>query len=90
MLHVDAIDTYYGQSQVLFGMDLSIGAGQVVSLMGRNGMGKTTTVRSIMGLLPIAAGAIRFEGAGISGLPAYKVAQLGFGLVPEVGRFSPT
>ena len=89
MLQVDAIDTYYGQSQVLFGMELSIAAGQVVSLMGRNGMGKTTTVRSIMGLLPIAGGVIRFEDREISGLPAYKVAQLGFGLVPEGRQIFP-
>jgi branched-chain amino acid transport system ATP-binding protein len=89
MLHVDAIDTYYGRSQVLFGMELKIEPGQVVTLLGRNGMGKTTTVRSIMGLLPITAGAIRFEERNIAGLPAYKIAKLGFGLVPEGRQIFP-
>ena len=88
-LHVDAIDTYYGRSQVLFGMELKIEPGQVVTLLGRNGMGKTTTVRSIMGLLPITAGTIRFEERNIAGLPAYKIAKLGFGLVPEGRQIFP-
>jgi branched-chain amino acid transport system ATP-binding protein len=83
LLEVDAIETCYGRSQVLFGMSLAVGAGEMVTLMGRNGMGKTTTVRSIMGLTPARAGAIRFDGADIRALPAYRVAQIGVGLVPE-------
>ena len=83
LLDVDGIETCYGRSQVLFGLSLKIAAGEMVTLMGRNGMGKTTTVRSIMGLTPARTGAIRFAGADIRLLPAYRVAQLGLGLVPE-------
>ncbi len=83
LLEIDGIETCYGRSQVLFGLSLAIAAGEMVTLMGRNGMGKTTTVRSIMGLTPARAGAIRFAGADIRALPAYRVAQLGLGLVPE-------
>jgi branched-chain amino acid transport system ATP-binding protein len=83
LLEVDGIETCYGQSQVLFGLSLTIAAGEMVTLMGRNGMGKTTTVRSIMALTPARVGAIRFAGADIRALPSYRVAQLGLGLVPE-------
>jgi branched-chain amino acid transport system ATP-binding protein len=83
LLEVDGIETCYGRSQVLFGLSLKIAAGEMVTLMGRNGMGKTTTVRSIMGLTPARAGTIRFGGAEIHALPAYRIAQLGLGLVPE-------
>ena len=83
LLEVDGIETCYGRSQILFGLSLAIAAGEMVTLMGRNGMGKTTTVRSIMGLTPARAGAIRFAGSDIRTLPAYRVAQLGLGLVPE-------
>jgi len=83
LLSVEGIETCYGRSQVLFGLSLAIATGEMVTLMGRNGMGKTTTVRSIMGLTPARAGAIRFAGADIRTLPAYRVAQLGLGLVPE-------
>src|SRR5881394_4551140 len=83
MLAVDRIETCYGLSQVLFGVSLAIAPGEMVTLMGRNGMGKTTTVRSIMGLTPARAGSIRFDGREIRGLPAYRVAKLGIGLVPE-------
>jgi branched-chain amino acid transport system ATP-binding protein len=83
MLEVEGIETFYGASQVLFGLDLTIGAGEVVTLMGRNGMGKTTTVRSIMGLTPPKRGRIRFRGHDLAGLPAYRIAQLGIGYVPE-------
>src|SRR3546814_11882760 len=83
LLEVDSIDTFYGRSQVLFGMGLAIDAGEVVTLMGRNGMGKTTTIRSIMGLTPASQGAIRFRGSDIRGLPSYRVAKVGIGLVPE-------
>src|SRR3989449_10649442 len=89
MLTVDSIETAYGVSQVLFGVSLSVGAGQVVTLLGRNGMGKTTTVRSIMGIAPPKAGTIRFEGRAIHGLPPYRVAQAGLGLVPEGRQVFP-
>ena len=89
MLEVRRIDTHYGRSQALFGMSLDIAGGEVVSLMGRNGMGKTTTVRSIMGMLPIAGGAISFAGKAIAGLPSYRIAKLGIGLVPEGRQIFP-
>jgi len=89
MLEVRGIETSYGPSQVLFGMSLSVGQGEVVTLLGRNGMGKTTTVRSIMGLVPIRAGEIVFDGRRISGLPAYRVAKAGLGLVPEGRQVFP-
>ena len=83
MLRVENLETFYGESQVLFGMELEEDAGEVVTLLGRNGMGKTTTVRSIMGLTRPRAGRVWFEGAEITGLPAYRVARAGLGLVPE-------
>ncbi len=89
VLDVSGIETSYGLSQVLFGVSLTIAAGEMVTLMGRNGMGKTTTVRSIMGLTPARAGSIRFTGAEIRGLPPYKVAQRGIGLVPEGRQVFP-
>src|SRR5258708_3353525 len=89
LLEVENIETRYGRSQVLFGISLAIAAGEMVSLMGRNGMGKTTTVRSIMGLTPATAGTVRFDGADISRLPAYRVAQQGIGLVPEGRQVFP-
>jgi branched-chain amino acid transport system ATP-binding protein len=89
MLEVSGIETAYGLSQVLFGMSLTIAPGEMVTLMGRNGMGKTTTVRSIMGLTPARSGSIRFAGEDIRGLPAYKVAKLGIGLVPEGRQIFP-
>src|SRR5437660_4724056 len=89
LLEVDGIETCYGLSQVLFGLSLSIKSGEMVTLMGRNGMGKTTTVRSIMGLTPARAGSIRFAGREIRGLPAYRVAKLGLGLVPEGRQIFP-
>jgi branched-chain amino acid transport system ATP-binding protein len=89
VLALDGIETCYGLSQVLFGVSLAIAPGEMVTLMGRNGMGKTTTVRSIMGLTPARAGAIRFMGTDIRGLPSYKVAQHGIGLVPEGRQIFP-
>jgi branched-chain amino acid transport system ATP-binding protein len=89
VLAVDNIETCYGLSQVLFGVSLAIAPGEMVTLMGRNGMGKTTTVRSIMGLTPARAGTIRFDGGEIRGWPAYKVAQRGIGLVPEGRQIFP-
>ena len=89
VLDVSNIETCYGLSQVLFGVSLTIAPGEMVTLMGRNGMGKTTTVRSIMGLTPARAGTIRFMGEEIRGLPSYKIAQLGIGLVPEGRQIFP-
>ena len=89
MLAVEGLETSYGLSQVLFGVSFRIGAGQVATLLGRNGMGKTTTVRSIMGMLPCKAGSISFEGAAISGQPSYRIAQAGIGLVPEGRQIFP-
>ena len=77
VLELSGVETCYGLSQVLFGVSLSIAQGEMVTLMGRNGMGKTTTVRSFMGLTPARAGAIRFGGAEIRTLPAYRIAQRG-------------
>jgi branched-chain amino acid transport system ATP-binding protein len=89
LLHVSDVETCYGQSQVLFGISLEIAAGEMVTLMGRNGMGKTTTVRSIMGLTPARAGTIRFADRDIRTQPSYRVAQLGLGLVPEGRQIFP-
>ncbi len=83
LLELAGVETCYGRSQVLYGVSLAIGAGEMVTLMGRNGMGKTTTVRSIMGLTPAMAGSIRFGGEEIRGQPSYLIAQRGLGLVPE-------
>jgi branched-chain amino acid transport system ATP-binding protein len=83
------VETCYGLSQVLFGVSLAIAPGEMVTLMGRNGMGKTTTVRSIMGLTPARSGVIRFDGSEIRGQPAYKIAKLGIGLVPEGRQIFP-
>src|SRR6188474_3238352 len=89
VLALDGIETCYGLSQVLFGLSLAIAPGEMVTLMGRNGMGKTTTVRSIMGLTPAIAGSIRFAGEEIREVPSYRVAQLGIGLVPEGRQVFP-
>ena len=89
LLELRDIETSYGLSRVLFGVSLTIGRGEMVSLLGRNGMGKTTTVRSIMGLTPAAAGSIRFGGEEIRLLPAYRIAKRGVGLVPEGRQVFP-
>ena len=89
MLTVESIETAYGVSQVLFGVSLTVEAGRVVTLLGRNGMGKTTTVRSIMGIVRPRAGTIRFDGRAIHRLPSYRVAQAGLGLVPEGRQVFP-
>jgi branched-chain amino acid transport system ATP-binding protein len=89
LLEVDGIETCYGLSQVLFGMSLKVKPGEMVALMGRNGMGKTTIIRSIMGLTPSRAGTIRFDGRDVRQLPAFRIAQLGIGLVPEGRQIFP-
>ena len=89
MLKVDKLETAYGQSQVLFGVSFAIREGEVATLLGRNGMGKTTTVLSIMGMVPSKGGAIEFDGKPVRGLPSYRVAQAGIGLVPEGRQVFP-
>ncbi len=95
MLHLRSLKAGYGASQVLFDISLNIAAGEVVTLLGRNGMGKTTTIRAIMGLLPsvggrIWGGDVMLDGAPITGLPAHRIAQRGLGLVPEGRQVFPT
>ena len=89
MLSVENLETFYGRSQALFGVSLEVGAGEAVGLLGRNGMGKTTTVRSLFGIAPPAAGEIRFEGRSIRGLAPHRIARLGLGLVPEGRQVFP-
>ncbi len=89
MLEIKDLEAAYGESQVLFGMHLEVDDGEVVSLLGRNGMGKTTTIRSIMGMIPSRGGSIKFDGQEIRDLVDYKIAQLGFGLVLEGRQIFP-
>ena len=90
MLQVRGLQASYGAAQVLFDISLDVGAGEVVTLLGRNGMGKTTTVRSIMGLLRPRGGEVRFDGSAVTGLAPYRVAKTGIGLVPEGRQIFPT
>ena len=89
MLSVQSIDSSYDTTQVLFGMSLEINRGEVVTLLGRNGMGKTTTIRSIMGLIKPHSGSVYFEDSEITGWPAFKIAKAGLGLAPEGRRIFP-
>lgn len=89
MLHVENIETYYDTSQALFGMSFEINAGEVITLLGRNGMGKTTTVNSLMGILKPRAGSIKLDGMEVMGSKSFKMAQLGLGLVPEGRQIFP-
>ncbi len=89
MLEVRELTTHYGSSQALFGMSFDVTAGQVVTLLGRNGMGKTTTINSIMGVVPASGGSIRFEGQELVGQPSFRTANLGLGLVPEGRQIFP-
>ncbi|HXE68391.1 MAG TPA: ABC transporter ATP-binding protein [Hyphomicrobiaceae bacterium] len=82
MLEVRDLNAYYGKSHILQGVNLDVAAGEVVSLLGRNGVGRSTTVKAIMGEIP-PAGSIRFKGRDIAGLPSYRIARLGLGYVPE-------
>jgi branched-chain amino acid transport system ATP-binding protein len=90
MLNVDNLQAAYGPAQVLFGVTFTVEAGEVVTLLGRNGMGKTTTLRTIMGLLPAKGGSAAFDGVALTGLPPYRIAQAGLGLVPEGRQVFPT
>ena len=89
LLEIKGLETFYGASQALFGVDLDVREGEVVALMGRNGMGKTTTISSILGLVRPRSGAISFAGKAISGLRPHRIARLGLGLVPEGRRCFP-
>ncbi|MEQ9332387.1 ABC transporter ATP-binding protein [Thalassobaculum sp.] len=90
MLSVEELTSGYGDSQVLFGMGFEVAAGEVVTLMGRNGMGKTTTVSTVMGLVRPTGGTVLVEGEPVQGLPPYRIAQRGLGLVPEGRQVFPT
>lgn len=90
MLELIDIHTYYGESYVLQGLSMSVGEGSVVALLGRNGMGKTTTIRSIIGFNPARRGSIRFKGQEITAAKSYRIAQLGIGLVPQGRQIFPS
>src|SRR5437762_5719949 len=90
LLEVENIETRYGLSQVLHGVSLAVHAGETVTLMGRNGMGKTTTIRSILGLTPPRSGTVRVRGRSVTGMAAHRIARLGIGLVPEGRGIFPT
>jgi branched-chain amino acid transport system ATP-binding protein len=90
MLVVNKLAAAYGLAQVLFDVSFSINAGEVVTLLGRNGMGKTTTIRTLMGLLPVRNGSAVFDGLPLGGLPPYRIARAGLGLVPEGRQIFPT
>ena len=90
MLRVDNLAASYGPAQVLFDISFSVNDGEVVTLIGRNGMGKTTTIFTLMGLLPATGGAATFDGLSLASLPPYSIAQAGIGLVPEGRQIFPT
>ena len=90
MLEVQNIETYYGETQALFGTSLSVGEGEIVALLGANGVGKTTTIRSILGLTPPRSGAILFDGDDISRSQTHEIARMGIGWVPDDRRIFPT
>lgn len=89
MLEVENLQASYGASQVLFGVDLNVAPGEMVTLLGRNGMGKTTSIKTIMGMLPALAGRVMLEGSELTGRPSFEVAQAGIGLVPEGRQIFP-
>ena len=86
LVEVEGIHTYYGKSHILHGVSLTVGRGEVVGLIGRNGVGKSTTLKAVMGLVPPSEGDVRFEGNSIRGLPAHRLARLGIAYVPEERR----
>ena len=90
VLEVSDIHTYYGDSYVLQGVSLEVGPGQVIAIMGRNGVGKTTTIRSIVGFSPPARGTVVFKGADITGMPVHEIARSGISLVPQGRRIFPS
>src|SRR6202171_4353449 len=90
MLAVEQLQAAYGPAQVLFDIGFRVDAGEVVTLLGRNGMGKTTTIHTLMGLLPACGGSVMFEDRSLLGLPPYRIAQAGLGFVPEGRQVFPT
>jgi len=90
MLRVEKLEAGYDTARVLFGVDLEVKAAEVVTLLGRNGMGKSTLVKAVMGLLRPSAGSVSFEGVALTGAPPFRVAQAGIGLVPEGRQVFPT
>ncbi len=90
LLALHAVDTFYGESQALFGVSLDVRAGEVVALLGHSGAGKTTTLRSILGLSPARRGSIRFDGADVTALPTHAIARRGISWVPDDRRIFPT
>jgi branched-chain amino acid transport system ATP-binding protein len=90
LLDVDAVDAGYGRSRVLFGLSLQVGEGESVALVGRNGMGKTTAIRAILGLCRATAGRVTFAGRDVTAQPPYRIARNGIGLVPEGRQIFPT
>lgn len=89
MLELSGVTTFYGDAQALYGIDLRIGEGEVVTLLGRNGMGKTTVINSVMGITPPRTGTVAFCGERVEGLPSFRIAQKGIGLVPEGRQIFP-
>ncbi len=89
LLHIDAIDVFYGPAQALWGVSFSVEKGQVASLIGANGAGKTTTLKALCGLIPLMAGRISYDGQVISGLPVHRIMDLGISLVPEGRQLFP-
>jgi branched-chain amino acid transport system ATP-binding protein len=90
LLALDEVHAYYGESHVLQGVSLSLRAGAVLSVLGRNGAGKTTMLKTVMGILPPRGGEIRFDGAALAGMPPYLIARLGIGYVPETRGIFPS
>jgi len=90
LLEASGIEAFYGAAQALFGVSLRVGEGEALALIGRNGMGKTTTIRAILGLTPPAVGSVRFRGQALAGLAPHRIARLGLGLVPEGRQVFPT
>jgi len=90
LLELIDVHTYYGESHILNGVSLRVPEGSVVALLGRNGMGKTTTVHSVIGFTPPRQGAVRFKGENIAGLPPHQIARMGVGLVPQGRRIFPS
>ena len=89
MLRISGLTTHYGSSQALFGVDLEFGTGQVATLLGRNGMGKTTTINSVMGIVSPSGGSVEFDGEQLVGMASFRIANLGLGLVPEGRQIFP-
>ena len=90
LLAVDAVHAHYGKSHILHGVTLDVDTGEIVCLLGRNGVGKSTTLKTIMGLVPPSAGSVRFDGVDLAGRRPHRIARLGLGYVPEERRIFPT